>query len=251
MHMMGLGTRPQRPARVMCAMSSDKRQPEGVISILLADDHQAFREGLNRLLSEESDLEVIGEASDGLEAIRLARELAPDVVIIDVSMPRLNGLEAIGQIKAESPGSAIIVLSAYGYQSYVVPAIEAGASGYLLKTVGVREIAAAVRSVHAGQTVLGSAISSQLLGRLESASSRGGAPSKRLQPRELEVIRQVALGLSNKQIASRLGIGERTVQTHLRNILVKLEAGSRTEAAVMALQKGWIVLDDVPPPPKR
>ena len=229
-------------------MSSDEKATQGKISILLADDHQAFREGLSRLLGEQSDLEIVGEAADGLEAIRLAKVLKPDVVIIDVSMPNLNGLEAMKQIVAESPKSAVIVLSAYGYQSYVIPAMEAGASGYLLKTVGVREIAAAVRSVHSGQTVLGAAVSSQVLGRLDSAPSRAGMPSKRLQPRELEVIRLVALGLSNKQIASKLGIGERTVQTHLRNILAKLDAGTRTEAVVLALQKGWIVLDEAQPP---
>jgi two-component system, NarL family, response regulator LiaR len=215
------------------------------ISVLLADDHQAFREGLGRLLSEEPDLRIVGEAADGLETVSMVKSLLPDVVVIDVSMPRLNGLEAIKQIVLAGPRTAILVLSAFGFQSYVVPAIEAGASGYLLKTVGVREIAAAIRSVHAGQTVLGSAVSPQFLGRVSAPTSDSPIPKRVLQPRELEVLRLVAMGLSNKQVAAKLCIGERTVQTHLRNILSKLDAGSRTEAVVAALQKGLIVLDDV------
>ncbi len=224
---------------------SVKNVDQNSISVLVADDHQAFREGLSRLLSEESGISVAGQASDGEEAVKMVRALHPDVVVIDVAMPKLNGLDAIKQIRAESPKTAILVLSAYGYQSYIVPAIEAGAAGYLLKTVGVREIAAAIRSVSSGQTVLGSAVSSQLFGRFESPASPADISSKRLQPRELEVVRLVALGLSNKQIASKLGIGERTVQTHLRNILTKLDAGSRTEAVVLALQRGWIALEEV------
>lgn len=226
---------------------SVKAQPRTRISVLLVDDHKAFREGLARLLGEESDLEVVGEAGDGLEAIEMARVLLPDVVIIDVSMPNMNGLDAIREIVTAAPGTRVIVLSAYSYQSYVVPAMEAGASGYLLKTMGGKEIAAAVRSVNSGQTVLGSAVSAQAL-RGRSAPAGPGAQC-RLQPRELEVIRLVALGMGNKQIADKLGIGERTVQTHLRNILAKLGAGSRTEAAISALQKGLIALGDLQPPP--
>lgn len=224
---------------------SVKAQPR--TSVLLVDDHKAFREGLARLLGEEGDLDITGEAGDGLEAVEMAKSLSPDVVIIDVSMPNMNGLDAIKEIVADSPRTKVIVLSAYSYQSYVVPAMEAGASGYLIKTVGGKEIAAAVRSVHSGQTVLGSAVSAQVL-RGRSAPS-GPGPQCRLQPRELEVLRLVALGMGNKQIADKLGIGERTVQTHLRNILAKLEAGSRTEAAIIALQKGLIALGDLQPPP--
>jgi two-component system, NarL family, response regulator LiaR len=230
---------------------SVKNGDQNCLSVMVADDHQAFREGLSRLLSEESDIAIVGQASDGEEAVKLARALHPDVVVLDMAMPKLNGLDAIKKLRAESPKSAILMLSAYGYQSYIVPAIEAGAAGYLLKTVGVREISAAIRSVASGQTVLGSAVSSQLFGRFESPTSSAEKSSKRLQPRELEVVRLVALGLSNKQIANKLGIGERTVQTHLRNILTKLDAGSRTEAVVLALQRGWIALDEVQIPRTR
>jgi two-component system, NarL family, response regulator LiaR len=224
-----------------------ERKADEKISVLLADDHQAFREGLGRLLNEEPDLRIVGEAADGLEAVSMVKSLLPDVVVIDVSMPHLNGLEAIKQIVVASPRTAILVLSAFSYQSYVVPAIEVGASGYLLKTVGVREIVAAIRSVHAGQTVLGSAVSPQFLGRVSALTLDSPIPKKSLQPRELEVLCLVGMGLSNKQVANKLGIGERTVQTHLRNILSKLDAGSRTEAVVAALQKGLIGLDDIRP----
>jgi len=218
------------------------------IRVLIADDHRAFCEGLGRLLSEEADLEVVGMVVDGVEAVGMAEELQPDVVIVDVAMPNLNGIEAIKQIRTVSPDTAAVVLSAYGYESYVLPAIEAGAAAYLLKTVGVREIAGAVRAVHAGQTVLDPAASNKVLTRLASATGRAGYGRGRqpLHQRELEVLRLGAKGLSNKQIAGKLVISERTVQTHFRNILRKLGVSSRTEAALRALREGWITLDDLP-----
>ena len=218
------------------------------IRVLLADDHRAFREGLSRLLGEESDLEIVAVVGDGAEAVRLTREMSPDVAIIDIAMPELNGIEAIRQIKAARPETAVVVLSAYGYESYVLPAMEAGAAAYLLKTVGVRDVAGAVRAVHAGQTVLDPTASDKVLTRLAYATGRvksEGTP-RPLHQRELEVLRLGAQGLSNKEIASRLVIGERTVQTHFRNILRKLGVGSRTEAVLHALREGWIALDDLP-----
>jgi len=217
------------------------------IKVLLADDHRAFCEGLSRLLEEESDLEIVGVAGDGEEAVRLSADLLPDVAIVDVAMPKLNGIEAIKQIKAVSPKTAVIVLSAYGYESYVLPSIEAGAAAYLLKTVGVREIAGAIRAVQVGQTVLDPAASHRLFARLAySTGSTGSGADRRLHGRELEVLRLGARGLSNRQIANQLVIGERTVQTHFRNILRKLGVSSRTEAALHALREGWITLDDLP-----
>lgn len=218
------------------------------IKILLADDHRAFREGLSRLLGEEDELEIVAVAGDGEEAVRLAAELLPDVAIVDVAMPGLSGIEAIKHVRAKSPNTAVIVLSAYDYESYVVPSMEAGASAYLLKTVGIREIAGAVRAVHDGQTVLGPTASRRLLSRLASATGRA-TPSSALQhlhQREMEVLRLGAGGLSNREIAAKLVIGERTVQTHFRNILRKMGVGSRTEAALRALREGWITLDDLP-----
>ncbi|MBL7119730.1 MAG: response regulator transcription factor [Dehalococcoidia bacterium] len=218
------------------------------IKVLVADDHPAFREGLSRLLGEESDLEIVAVVGDGQEAVRLAGELSPDVAIIDVAMPNLNGIEAIKAIKAKSSQTAIIVLSAYDYESYVLPAIEAGASAYLLKTVGVREVAGAVRAVRAGQTVLDPTASHKVLSRLAYATDKGMSEEarQRLHRRELEVLKLVARGLSNKEIAANLVIGERTVQTHIRNILRKLGVSSRTEAVLHALREGWITLDDLP-----
>lgn len=230
-------------------MSADRSSANLVtkIKVLLADDHRAFCEGLSRLLEEESDLEIVGVAGDGEEAVRLSEKLLPDVAIVDVAMPKLNGIEAIKQVKAVSPKTAVIVLSAYGYESYVLPAIEAGAAAYLLKTVGVREIAGAIRAVRAGQTVLDPAASHKLFTRLACNTGKpGSGAGHQLHRRELEVLRLGARGLSNRQIANHLVIGERTVQTHFRNILRKLGVSSRTEAALHALREGWITLDDLP-----
>jgi NarL family two-component system response regulator LiaR len=231
----------------MSAVAS-QGNPRDKIKVLLADDHPAFREGLGRLLEEESDIQIVAAVADGQEAATVAAELSPDVAIIDIAMPNLNGIEAIKKIRAGSSKTAVIVLSAYDYESYVLPAIEAGAAAYLLKTVGVREVAGAVRAVHAGQTVLDPTASHKVLSHL--AYTTGKAPSagtlQRLHPRELEVLRLGARGLSNKEIASSLVISERTVQTHFRNILRKLKVGSRTEAVLHALREGWITLDDLP-----
>jgi NarL family two-component system response regulator LiaR len=217
------------------------------IRTLIADDHTAFREGLSRLLSEQDDIEIVATAADGEEAVNLAAKELPDVAILDVAMPRLSGIEAIKYIRTKSPHTAVIILSAYDYESYVVPSIEAGASAYLLKTVGIREIAGAIRAVHDGQTVLGPTASQRLFSRLSQTNGGvAGGKTERLHRREIEVLRLGANGLSNKEIASRLVISERTVQTHFRNILRKLGVGSRTEAVLRALREGWIALDDLP-----
>ena len=228
--------------------SKPKREVKKKIKILLADDHRAFREGLSRILGDEDGLEIIAVAGDGEEAVRLASELLPDVAIVDVAMPGLSGIEAIKHIKAKSPETAIIVLSAYDYESYVLPSMEAGASAYLLKTVGIREIASAVRAVHDGQTVLGPTASRRLLSRLASTTGRAAPDGafQHIHQREMEVLRLGAGGLSNREIAAKLVIGERTVQTHFRNILRKLGVGSRTEAVLRALREGRITLDDLP-----
>lgn len=218
------------------------------IRVLLADDHPTFREGLCRLLKEEADLEVVAQAGDGEEAVTLASELLPDVAIIDVAMPTLNGIETTRQIKVACPATAVLIVSAYGYESYVLGAIEAGAAGYLMKNVRVSELVAAVRALHAGETVLNSTAAHKVFSRL--AYTRGRVSLKEapqeLHQRELEVLWLAAKGMSNKEIAQELAISVRTVQTHMVNIFRKLEVGSRTEAVLHALREGWLTLDDPP-----
>jgi len=217
--------------------------PMEKIGILIADDHPAFREGLARLLGEEKDLEVVALAGNGEEAVTLARELVPQVVIIDITMPGINGIEATKRIKAACPTTSILILSAYEYDSYVIGAIRAGAAGYMSKNVLVSQIAATVRAIRAGEAVLDSKAAAKVFRRLEYNTRKGGG--QELQPRELEVLKLAAKGMSNKQIAQGLVISVRTVQTHLVSIFNKLEVGSRTEAVLHALKEGWLTLDDL------
>lgn len=216
------------------------------IRVLVADDHPVFREGLVGILEKEEDFEVVGQAGNGLEAVELAQQLLPDVAVVDMSMPELNGIEVIKRVKVSSPDTAILVLSAFGYDSYVLGAIEAGASGYLLKSVRVRDLVRAIRSLHAGEAVLGPTATRKLFGRLSSGAGTGTHLARVLLPREIEVLRMAARGLSNKEIAQALGISIRTCQTHIANIFTKLQVGSRTEAVLRALREGWLTLDDLP-----
>lgn len=224
-------------------MGPGKSHPK--ISVLIADDHKAFREGLASLLGEEEDVQIVGAACDGAEAARLAGELRPDVLVTDVAMPGMNGIEAIRQIRVASPGTAFVVLSAFSYDSYVVAAVDAGASAYLLKTQGVEEIAEAIRSVHSGQMVFGSEVNGAIRRRVGAASSRSRTSREQPSPRELQLLVMAGRGLANKEMAVRLGIGERTVQTHFQNVLTKLGTASRTEAVVTALSEGWITFEEI------
>lgn len=213
------------------------------ITILIADDHVLVREGTRRLLEAESDIRVIGEAGDGATAIAEAERIKPDVIIMDVAMPVLNGIEATRQIKARMPQVAVLALTAHDDIQYVMKLLEAGAAGFLLKDVRGRELVEAVRAVHRGETTLNPAIAARAQ-RL--AAERRAITEERppLSDREMEVLQEAARGLPNKDIARRLSLSVRTVHTHLGNIFSKLGVGSRTEAVLLALRNGWISLED-------
>jgi DNA-binding NarL/FixJ family response regulator len=193
-------------------------------------------------------MEVIGEAGDGEEAVNLATSLKPDVAIIDISMPKMDGIEATRQIKAACPSINVLALSAYDDDQFVFSLLEAGAAGYLLKSVRSRELLDAVRAVYSGESVLHPSIARKVLNRFVSASDKaeGRETSGVLSDREMEVLKLAAKGLSNQDIAEKLCLSIRTVQGHLGHIFNKLQVGSRTEAVVRALKEGWVTLDDVP-----
>jgi two-component system, NarL family, response regulator LiaR len=218
------------------------------IRILIADDHAVVREGTRHILEQEQDLEVVAEAADGGEAVELATELKPDVAIIDIAMPHVDGIEATRQIKELCPGIGVLILSAYDDDQFVFSLLEAGAAGYLLKDVHGRELVDAVRAVHAGESVLHPSIARKVLNRFVSRAEKikRREPLETLSQREKEILRLATRGLSNKDIAEQLFLSVRTVQGHLTHIFNKLQVGSRTEAVVRGLKEGWITLDDVP-----
>jgi NarL family two-component system response regulator LiaR len=216
------------------------------IRILLADDHDLVREGTRELLEREEDLQIVAEAGDGEEAVRLAIEHHPDVVLMDIAMPRLNGIEATKQIKMSTPSIAVLILTAYDDDEYIFPLLEAGAAGYLLKNVRAHDLVAAVRSVHAGESVLHPVVARKVIKSFAPPEKEPHeeAETSQITERELEVLKLAARGMSNKDIADHLYLSTRTVQTHLSTIFGKMEVGSRTEAVVKALRMGWLTLED-------
>jgi DNA-binding NarL/FixJ family response regulator len=214
------------------------------IRILLVEDHKIVREGTRQLLDQSPDMEVVGEASDGVDAVQLTAQLHPDVIVMDVRLPRLNGIEATRSITAKFPEIRVLILSAYDDDNYVFPLFEAGASGYLLKTASGAELAEAIRLVHAGQKALAPRITAKIVNRLGGRGSyRSEDMTEGLTEREMEILRATALGKSNKAIGGELTISPQTVQVHLRNIFVKLGVGSRSEAVAYAIRHGWITLE--------
>jgi DNA-binding NarL/FixJ family response regulator len=218
------------------------------ISIVIADDHAVVRQGTRSLLEREKDLEVVGEAGDGEEAVEVINQLKPDVAIIDIAMPKLNGVEVTRQIKPHCPSTAVLILTAYDDDEYVFALLEAGAAGYLLKDADSREVVEAVRAVHAGESVLHPVIARKVISRFRSSASKVSEekPAVELSDREMEVLKLAARGMSNKDIASQLFISMRTVQGHLSSIFDKLGVGSRTEAVFHAVKRGWLSLEELP-----
>jgi DNA-binding NarL/FixJ family response regulator len=218
-----------------------------VIKVLVAEDHLITRQGICRLLEDENNLEVIGEAGNGEEAVQLVGELEPDVVIMDVAMPKLNGIEATRQIKLIRPATAVLILSAYDDDEYVFGLVEAGAAGYLLKTASGEELSRAIRAVHKGEPVLDPVIARKVLNRLRFPDKipRVARPAEHLSDREIDIIKLAARGMSNKDIANELHLSRRTIEGNLRTIFNKLGVGSRTEAVMQAVGRGWLTLDEL------
>jgi DNA-binding NarL/FixJ family response regulator len=214
--------------------------------VIIADDHPAFREGLSRLLEEEADITVVSTAVDGEEAVLQVTKHRPDVAVLDVTMPKLNGIEATKQIRSVSPETNVLIVSAHDFSSYILAALRAGAAGYILKTAALDEIINAVRLVRAGEGVFDLKAGGRILCRLADGKIDDRKTADLLYPREMEVLKLVAKGLGNKEIARELVISERTVHSHLINIFRKLEVGSRTEAVLHALKEGWLALEDLP-----
>lgn len=210
----------------------------GKIRVLLADDHAVLREATAELVDHQPDMTVVGQTGTGEETIARTKELHPDVVVMDIAMPRLNGQEATCQILAECPGTRVLVLTAHTDAEYIISLLEAGAISYLPKTVGLNELLDAIRATSRGESVLPPSVASVVVRHLSGVEDR--VPGQNLTPREMEVLSLLAHGLSNHQIARQLGLSVRTVEAHLTHIYTKLDVNSRTEAALLAQREGWI-----------
>ena len=214
---------------------------EDTIKILIADDHPVVREGLMSMLNRQEDFEVVGEAKDGVEAVNKTKELAPDLVLMDLRMPELDGVEAIHQIKAARPHTQIIILTTYSDDEYIFRGIEAGARAYLLKDAPREELFKAIRMVYRGESLIQPVVATKLLDRLAQLSRRTPSGDE-LSERELEVLRLMAKGSANKEISAQLSISQSTVKTHISSIFQKLGVNDRTGAVTEALKKGIITL---------
>jgi NarL family two-component system response regulator LiaR len=212
------------------------------IRILIADDHAVVREGLRALIEAKPDMELVGEAEDGVEAVLMARSLKPDVILLDLLMPRMDGIEAIGEIKQENPHARILILTSFAADDKVFPAIKAGAAGYLLKDSSSQALIQAIREVYQGESSLHPTIARKLIREILRPST--AAPAENLlTEREVAVLKLIAGGLSNQEIAETLVISERTVSSHVSNILDKLHLANRTQAALYALREGLASLE--------
>lgn len=229
-------------------LAPDLRQNQpNKITIMLADDHPLLRQALRNILEKQSDFEIVAEVDDGEQAVRLATELAPQVVIMDISMPRLSGLDAMRQIKVKCPDTAILVLTVHDDSEHILAILEAGAAGYLTKSVFGHEVIQAVRGVAAGETVLSPSVSRQVIRHAlhHIVKPVPLSAQEKITRRELEILRLAARGLSNKEIASSLELSPSTIKSYLAEIFSKLNVGSRTEAIISALRTGILTMDDV------
>jgi NarL family two-component system response regulator LiaR len=218
------------------------------IKVIIADDHAVVREGTRKILDQEDDIHVLAEASNGEEAVQMAEELHPDVILMDISMPKMDGIEATKLIKEKNPNIAILILTAYDDDQFIFSLLEAGAAGYLLKNIHHHELVEAIRAVYSGESVLHPSVARKVLNRFGKTEEKSEKKAlvEPLSDREMEVLKLVTKGYSNKEIADQLYLSIRTVQGHLGNIFNKLMVSSRTEAVVRALKEGWVTLDDIP-----
>lgn len=223
---------------------SERTQETDELRVLVCDDHALFRRGLQMVLDQEPGLELAGEASDGVEVVQKAQELMPDVILMDVRMPKKSGIEAAAEIKEILPHVKILMLTISDEEADLYEAIKAGASGYLLKEIPIEEVADAIRSVWAGQSRISPSMASKLLTEFAAMSKatdeKPTMPTPKLTDREMEVLRLVAQGMNNRDIAKALYISENTVKNHIRNILEKLHLHSRMEAVVYAVREKMI-----------
>jgi NarL family two-component system response regulator LiaR len=227
--------------------SAARTGKSGKIRVIVIDDHPLFRQSIRNVLEKEPDIQVIGEGGDGEEAVRLTAELQPDIVLMDITMPNMDGLEATRQIKAAYPHIAVLVLTIHSDDQHIIGILEAGAAGYLTKSVFSEEVVQAVRGVAAGEMILSFPIGQRLLKQAARYPTKAVPlqAGESLSPRELQIIKLAAQGMSNKNIAQELGLTVRTVKGHLANIFAKLNVSSRTEAVITGLRAGFLSAEDI------
>lgn len=214
------------------------------VRIIIADDHTVVRKGTRQILEGEAEFEVVGEAINGEEAVRIASELKPDIVIMDISMPLLDGIGATRKIKNQNPDTAVLILSVYDNDEFVFTLLEAGAAGYLLKDASGQDIIKAIRAICRGESVLHPVIARKVMNRFFPVTIEKKQPTKVLGEREMEVLLLASKALSNQEIASKLGLSLHTVEAHMRHIFTKLQVSSRTEAILFAIKRGWITIEE-------